>query len=1418
MRQNYHIGVDIGSTTVKFVVLDENKQIIYKSYLRHLSDPAAVLLQEIQKILGIVGSSKFSLIFTGSAGFGFAERMGVPHVQEVIACRAALRSLLPEAETAVELGGEDAKITWLGSSPEQRMNGVCAGGTGAFIDHMASLLGTDAAGLGSMAQRSRRIYPIASRCGVFAKTDVQALINDGASKEDIAGSVLQAVVNQTIGNLSQGRSIKGKVAFLGGPLHFLPQLRKQFIATLKLAEGEALIAQDADCFVAVGAALSSADNSLFDAAKLQQALQKLHDVPLDAIEKLPPLFKDAAEYEAFQKRHARNRVEQGRLCEYRGKCYLGIDAGSTTLKMALIADDGKLLWSYYSSNHGNPVQVAASALIELYKQMPQEAVIAGAGVTGYGEEMMKVAFGADFGEVETVAHLRSAQFFAPDVSFLMDIGGQDIKCFFVKNGIPDRLMLNEACSAGCGSFIENFAQGLGLDAAAFSKLALTAAEPVDLGVRCTVFMNSKVKQAQKDDAAIGDIAAGLAVSVVKNALYKVIRLRDTDELGETIVVQGGTFHSDAILRSMEQLTGKEVIRPDIAGLMGAFGAALLACDRCSHNEKSNLADAAALAAFAYHSKNYRCGGCGNNCLVTAHNFPAGVFHTGNRCPRGAGLPITNTGAPNMYAYKYQRVFDYQPLPPAAAKRGVIGIPRTLNMYEDYPFWFTLFTQLGYRVELSAPSTKAMYEEAMASIPSDSLCYPAKLVHGHIHNLLAQGIKKIFYPCIPYNEKECENANNCYNCPVVAGYAESAYANMEELRAGDVQFIHPFLPLYNDKRLAERLEEVLGSEGIKQKEITASISVARSEQHKFKQDVREMGRRLLNQVRQEQGHAVVLAGRPYHIDPEINHGLPEMIASFGLTVISEDVVAEMPQELQAQLPVVVDQWSWHSRLYRAAEFVADNPQLEFIQLSSFGCGLDAITSDVVKEILERHHRLYTLLKVDEINHISSARIRIRSLLAAMLQRLDKKHEETVPAYVPPAFSKKMRDNHVILAPQLSPVHFQFMETALRNAGYDLEIAPLPDREAVSLGLKYVNNDICYPAILVIGQMLRALTSGQYDQQKTSIALFQSGGACRATNYIALMRRALRDAGLGHVPVFSLYGEKSEGFTMSWHLLKDMVKGLLYGDLLMQLLHKVRPYETEKGAAESLYREMSQLCKESLSGLTDLTFQQTLEQVVAAFDELPLHENVRKPKIGIVGEILVKYHPVANNNIVSYLEAEGAEAVLPNMMDFFLYAAYDEQVKRRLLDGTWSNAVKSKLFMKFLDYYRKPLNKALQKSKRFKAYPPLSDLVKLAEKHLSTGNMAGEGWLLTAEMAKLLRSGVENIVCLQPFACLPNHITGKGMIRELLRSNPKANIIALDCDADTSQVNQMNRIKLMLEIAKEKLAENTPANEQKQPVNA
>ena len=1398
---NVNVGIDIGSTTVKIVVVRDG-EIIHKHYERHFSKVREKAVELVRAARGLIGEdTPLRCSITGSAGLGVAKAADIDFVQEVFATRKAVGVHVPQADVVIELGGEDAKIVFLTGQLEERMNGSCAGGTGAFIDQMAVLLDVTPSELDELAQGAERIYTIASRCGVFAKSDIQPLLNEGARKEDVAASIFQAVVNQTIAGLAQGREVKGDVLFLGGPLFFFKGLQKRFQETLKLDDAHAHFPALAPYAIAAGAAeYAGGTQKTYTVDSLLAALEKAADAPVVA-NYLPPLFEDEQQYEEFKNRHAMHDVMTQNVTMYEGDAYLGIDCGSTTTKLVLIGEDDQILFHHYQSNKGNPADVIREQLTKLYELCGDRVHIVSSAVTGYGEALIQNAFGVDFGLVETVAHFRAARHFCPDVDFIIDIGGQDIKCFKIRNKCIDNISLNEACSSGCGSFIETFARSMGYSIEEFCKLGLFAKHPIDLGSRCTVFMNSSVKQAQKDGAGIDAISAGLSVSVVKNALYKVIRAHSPDDLGRHIVVQGGTFHSDAILRAMEQLTGKEVIRPDIAGLMGAFGAALLAHDRCL--EKSTLVDATTLSAFDYRSKSYRCGGCGNNCLVTAHYFPAGVFHTGNRCPRGAGLPMTNTSAPNMYAYKYHRVFDYEPLPLEAAKRGVIGIPRILNMYEDYPFWFTLFTRLGYRVELSGQSSKELYESAMASIPSDSLCYPAKLVHGHIHDLLVKGVKKIFYPCVPYNEKECQKANNCYNCPVVATYAESVYANMEELRAADVEFMHPFLPLYHDKRLAERLAEVFRQEGLKHKELEAAVQAARTEQLSYKQEIRDMGHKLLQKVLDGHGHAVVLAGRPYHADPEINHGLPEMIASFGLTVISEDAVADLPESLKGQLPVVVDQWSWHSRLYRAAEFVAAHKELELIQLSSFGCGLDAITSDVVKEILERHHRLYTLLKVDEINHISSARIRIRSLLAAMRERIDKHQETDIPAYIPPSFSKTMRNTHVILAPQLSPVHFQFMETALRRAGYKLEIAPLPDREAVALGLKYVNNDICYPAILVIGQMLRALTSGKYDLNKTSIALFQSCGACRATNYIALMRRALRDAGLGSIPVFSLYGEKSDGFSLSWHLLKDMVKGLLYGDLLMQLLHRVRPYEQEKGAADALYKLMSQLCKDSLAGLTGLSFEQTIKRVTAAFDVLPLRDNVRKPKVGIVGEILVKYHPVANNNIVSYLEAEGAEVILPNMMDFFLYAAYDEQVKRRLLDGTLGNVIKSKLFMKFLDYYRKPLNIALQKSKRFSAYEPLSALIALAEKHLSTGNMAGEGWLLTAEMAKLLRSGIDNIVCLQPFACLPNHVTGKGMIRELLRTDPQANIIALDCDADASQVNQMNRIKLMLEIAKEKL---------------
>ena len=1395
------VGIDIGSTTIKVVVLNQAKEIIYKKYARHFSEISKALHENLSALRDVVGSQRFSFALTGSAGMGVAQRVGLPFVQEVIACASAVKSLIPQTDTAVELGGEDAKITYFGGASEQRMNGVCAGGTGSFIDHMAALLSTDALGLNALAEKGRQIYTIASRCGVFAKTDIQALINDGVEKADIALSIFQAVVNQTIGNLAQGRPISGHIAFLGGPLYFLSELRKRFIETLKLTPDEVMPVKDGCYFVAMGAALSE-DGEDMDFCRLAKSIEcAKEDAAMQTRSSTFVLFRDAKEYENFRKRHDKDRVPRGELSSYMGPLYLGIDAGSTTTKLAVIGKDKELLYTAYGSNEGLPLQTVIKELRAFYAEMRPGQYIASVMTTGYGEGIVKAAIHADGGEVETFAHLRAAQEFCPDVSFVLDIGGQDMKCFFVHHGSIGNITLNEACSAGCGSFIQNFAQGLSMTTEEFAAKAIDSREPVDLGTRCTVFMNSRVKQAQKEGAPVSDISAGIAISVIKNALFKVMQLRDVKSLGEHIVVQGGTFYNDAVLRALEVLLQRDVIRPDIAGVMGAYGAAILALE--SGAEKSSVLSADALDAFSVETNSYRCKGCGNQCLITASTFSdGGKYFSGNRCERGIGKQRSESKVPSIYQYKYDRLFNYyQPL--ENAKRGKIGIPRVLNMYEDYPFWFTFFTKLGYEVVLSGKTSVRTYYRGMATVPSDSLCYPAKLVHGHIVDLVERGVPKIFYPCIPYNmEDKAHPSDDHYSCPVVASYAENIRGNMDVLREKGIRFMQPFLPIYDEKRMVERLTEELAEEHLGKAEIAEAVKAAYAELAHYKEDVRAYGKQILELVEREHLPAILLAGRPYHIDPEINHGIPEMIQSYGLPVLSEDMVYRLPVESNDTLGIV-NQWSYHARLYHAASFAASHDNIALIQFSSFGCGLDAITTGQVKEILEAHHRLYTMIKLDEVSNLGAARIRVRSLMAALARR------ECVP-YEPmqrkdrPHFTKACKEMHTILAPQMSPIHFELLESVFRAYGYRLVIPKTMDRQAIDVGLCYVNNDMCYPAIVVIGQMLSVLRSGACDPDKTSIMLFQTCGACRATNYLNLMRAALKDAGFGQVPAFAFMGRESEtdDFVMTRSCYTDIVKAVVYGDLLMRVKNRVKPYEIEPGSTERLYRAWMKRVKAELSDGNYFKYRRNLRQIVHDFDILPIEETLWKPKVGIVGEILVKYHPVANNQLEELLFDEGAEVVMPDLLNFMEYMAYDDIVKRKLLAGGRMDRWKAELSIQMLELFRHPMADALKKSRRFEPPSTIKDLAALASKQVSLGNMAGEGWFLTGEMMELAERGVPNIVCLQPFGCLPNHITGKGVMHALRERYPDSNIIALDCDAGASEVNQVNRIKLMLSVAREK----------------
>jgi len=1406
MDRVLNVGLDVGSTTVKMVILDQDNNIVYKKYLRHFSDIKNTVMALIEDAKSILQKNLLTLMVTGSGGFEISQKLDVPFIQEVIACTRAVKKVIPHTDTAIELGGEDAKITYFGDSIEQRMNGTCAGGTGAFIDQMAALLKTDASGLNELAKNYKIIYPVASRCGVFAKTDIQALLNEGAAKEDIAASILQAVVNQTISGLAQGRPISGDVAFLGGPLHFMSELRKRFMETLKLQSTSSICPDDSQFFVALGAAFSSKNENPVPFECLYERspfIFKMNDAEGG---KLEPLFNNEEEYIQFKLRHAKDKVQRRDLESYRGNAFLGIDVGSTTTKAALITEKGELLYSHYGSNMGNPLDSAIKILKELYTKLNQDTKIANSAVTGYGEHLIKAALKVDIGEIETVAHYKAAEFFLPGVEYVLDIGGQDMKSLVIRDGSIDSIMLNEACSSGCGSFIETFANSLNMDVKDFAQLGVKSKNPVDLGVRCTVFMNSKVRQAQKEGADISDISAGISLSVIKNALFKVIRLRSAEDLGRKIVVQGGTFYNDAVLRAFEKITDREVLRPDIAGLMGAFGAALIARDCYEPGYETSLLQGEELNNFTTETSIKRCGLCGNNCQIIIKRFSNGdEFYSGNRCERGTGKEKAKSDIPDLYEYKYKRVFNYKPLPLKEATRGVIGLPRVLNMYEDFPFWFTFFTELGYRVIISGRSSKAIYELGMETIPSESVCYPAKLVHGHIMDLVNKGVKKIFYPCIPYNIQEDKESNNKYNCPVVTSYAETINANMGVLKTGDIVFYHPFLPIDMPKRMVKRLAEELAPEGIPKNELSKALDLAYAELARYKEDVRRKGEEALRYINENNIKGIVLAGRPYHIDPEINHGVPEMIKSYGFAILSEDSIRHLTK---VERPLrVVDQWVYHSRMYAAATYVAGQKNLELIQLNSFGCGLDAVTIDQVNEILAGHGKTHTVLKIDEINNLGAARIRVRSLIAAIKER-DRRGFTPKRLYKNPGrviFTKEMKKNHTILAPQMSPIHFQFLQPGFAKAGYNIEVLPSVDKEAINEGLRYVNNDACYPTIIVVGQLMLALKSGRYVLNNTSVIMSQTGGGCRATNYIAMIRKALKDAGMEHVPVISLSTglEKNPGFKITPSIFNNLMMGLVYGDLLMRVLYRVRPYEKVPGSANLLYQKWVDRCLEALKNDDRSKFRENIYNIVRDFDHLEIYEDLVKPKVGIVGEILVKFHPTANNNIVELLEAEGAEAVVPDLIDFFLYCAYDNEIKYKILSGSFWSMLSGKFSIKTIESYRKDMKKALRASKRFEAPKTIEEIAENAAKHLSLGNQSGEGWFLTGEMVELIQSGVNNIVCLQPFACLPNHITGKGMIKELRSSYPLVNIVPIDYDPGASEVNQLNRIKLMLSVAKETL---------------
>ena len=1409
IKNQYSLGIDIGSTTVKIAILDENNDVLFSDYERHFANIQETLSDLLGRAIYKLGPIYASPVITGSGGLTLAKHLQVPFVQEVIAVSTALQDYAPQTDVAIELGGEDAKIIYFeGGNVEQRMNGICAGGTGSFIDQMASLLQTDASGLNEYAKNYKALYSIAARCGVFAKTDIQPLINEGASKEDLAASIFQAVVNQTISGLACGKPIRGHVTFLGGPLHFLSELRAAFIRTLKLDDEHAIMPTNSHLFAAIGSALNSKKDLRVSLIDMQNQLANHIQMDFE-VERLEPLFASEADFKKFSDRHAKHQVPVKDLSTYKGNAFLGIDAGSTTTKAALVGEDGTLLYSFYHSNDGDPLGTTITAIKEIYSLLPKGVTIAHSCSTGYGEALIKAALLLDEGEVETVSHYYAASYFEPEVDCILDIGGQDMKCIKIKNHTVDSVQLNEACSSGCGSFIETFAKSLNYSVEDFAHEALFANHPIDLGTRCTVFMNSKVKQAQKEGASVADISAGLAYSVIKNALFKVIKVSDASELGKRIVVQGGTFYNNAVLRSFETIAGCEAVRPDIAGIMGAFGAALIARERHTEGKTTTMLPIEEIESMEYTTSMTKCKGCTNNCRLTINKFSGGRrFITGNRCERGLGKEKIDNGMPNLYDYKMQRYFGYEPLSEEKATRGTVGIPRVLNMYENYPFWFTFFNELGFRVVLSPASNRKIYELGIESIPSESECYPAKLAHGHVNWLIKQGINFIFYPCIPYERKEFEDADNHYNCPFVTSYPENIKNNMDEIVNGTVNFKHPFMSFKSEETIASSLiSELSEAFGISASEIKKAVHLAWTELASAREDMRRKGEETMKLLDETGKRGIVLAGRPYHVDPEIHHGIPELINSYGLAVLTEDSISHL-NPVERPL-IVLDQWMYHSRLYAAANYVKTKDNLDLIQLNSFGCGVDAVTTDAVADILTNSGKIYTSLKIDEVNNLGAARIRIRSLLSAIrvreMQKMKREIKQSSITKV--SFTEEMRKDYTILCPQMSPIHFDLLEPVFRTEGYHIVVLQNDNKQAINVGLKYVNNDACYPSLLVVGQIMEAILSGKYDTDKLAVIMTQTGGGCRASNYVGFIRRALEKAGYPHIPVISLNLsglEGNPGFKLTIPLVMKILYGAVFGDIFMRTVYRVRPYEAVPGSANALHEKWKEKC---IAFLTQKhpgrrQFKKMCREIIEEFDNLPILD-MKKPRVGIVGEILVKFAPAANNHLVELLEQEGAEAVVPDLVDFFLYCFYNSNFKADQLGMSKKTKFICNIGIKFVEWLRSPATKAFKESKRFDTPSDIRELADMAKEIVSLGNQTGEGWFLTGEMLELIHNGAPNIVCTQPFACLPNHVVGKGVIKELRRRHPEANIVAIDYDPGASEVNQLNRIKLMLSTANKNL---------------
>lgn len=1396
-------GIDVGSTTAKLVAVDENDTILFSKYERHNAKAKETILSFLKELLSRIGDRDISVRITGSIGMGISEKCSLPFVQEVVAAAKAIQKDYSHVTSMIDIGGEDAKVVFFkdAEATDLRMNGNCAGGTGAFIDQMAIILGVDIDELNDLAMNSTQVYPIASRCGVFCKTDIQNLIAKNVSRENIAASIFRAVAVQTVVTLAHGCDITTPVLFCGGPLTFIPALRKAFIDYLSLDEKEVILPANGTLLPALGSALFHIDNDT--SCKLSQLIDKIDTTLVGgggglAPTGLKPVFTSNEDYKAWQERISRHKIATSDLKAGKQNVFIGIDSGSTTTKIVVLDEHSRLLYSYYNINGGNPIKTVETGLNELRAEcLKQNAIlnIKGSCSTGYGEDLIKSAFQLHSGIIETIAHYMAAHYLDEKVSFILDIGGQDMKAIFVNNGIIDRMEINEACSSGCGSFLETFAKSLGYTAHDFSLAACHSEAPCDLGTRCTVFMNSKVKQVLREGATINDIAAGLAYSVVKNCLYKVLKLKDISVLGNNIVVQGGTMRNDAVVRAIELLTGAEVSRCDTPELMGAFGCALYAM---KHQTASVSLDEIINKAH-YSSRSLYCKGCDNRCLVIRYQFESGKsYYSGNKCEK-VFTNGENSSRKGLNVYRQKEELLFQRSTEITSPKLTIGVPRCLNMYEEYPFWHTLFASCGIQVCLSDSSNFRKYEYNARMVMSDNICFPAKLVHSHIQNLIEKKVDRIFMPFVIFERKGKEQ--NSYNCPIVTGYSEV----IKSVQSEGIPVDSPAITFKDRNLLFKQCREYLNSLNIDDSTIRKAFDKAESEQYSFIDTLVESNKNILQQIGSEETLTVMLAGRPYHTDSLIQHKVSDMLSDMGVNVITDDLVRNM--DIPINDAHFVAQWAYTNRILKAAKWCATQGEnIQFIEMTSFGCGPDAFLVDEVRDLLMRHNKSLTLLKLDDINNIGSMKLRVRSMIESLkLANTDEAESNKVKSFTTvPVYDKSYRDRK-ILVPFFTPFISPLIPSIMRVAGYDAENLPLSDSESCEWGLKYANNEVCYPATLIVGDIIKALESGKYDISRIAVAITQTGGQCRASNYISLIKKALVDAGYTDIPVISIsvgseIDNNQPAFKVNWmKVVPITLHAVLYSDCIAKFYYASVVREKEAGASARLRDKYLQLASEvilkrDIKGLNSL-----LQSAITDFNNICKVSDT--PKVGIVGEIFLKFNPFAQKNIIDWLIGRKIEVVPPVLADFFMQGFVNRKVN---IDSHINNKQLPEFIYDWVyKLVKKQIDKINETASKFRYFVPFNDIFEEAEgakNVISLNAQFGEGWLLPAEIVSYARQGVQNVVSLQPFGCIANHIVSRGVEKRIKSFYPDINLLSLDFDSGVSDVNITNRMLLFIDNLK------------------